>query len=202
MFQSIYNQVDKVSVFIIRLGGALILLSAVVVTFDVITRRLFGYSIAGADEISGYLFAIATAAAFSSTLLRLGNIRIDAAYRTFPLKVRISADFLAISVLTGFLGLVTWMSSIMVMDSFTNWSRSITPLQTPLFLPQIFWLIFLAFAVFSGCIVILASLEALLKRDFTRVTKMIGVLTLEDEIEAESGHLTDAVSDADTKSGS
>lgn len=201
MLESIYNTVDRISIFIIRLGGALILLSAIIVTFDVIARRLFSFSIAGADEISGYLFAIATAAALSSTLLRLGNIRIDAAYQNFPRWMRIGADFLAIIVLTGFLALVTRMSSIMVIDSYTNWSRSITPLQTPLFIPQVIWLSFMMFAVFSGVIVILTALEALMKRDFPRIAKLIGVLTLDDEIAAESSHLKDAVAEDTSKNG-
>ncbi len=51
------------------LGGALILGSAFLVTVEVLLRKFFGTSIAGADEISGYAFGVATSLGFAFALL-------------------------------------------------------------------------------------------------------------------------------------
>ena len=68
-------------------GGVLMLVAAVVVTLDVLQRKvshLTGLSISGSDEISGYLFAISTAWAFSFALLHRANVRVDALYLVLP----------------------------------------------------------------------------------------------------------------------
>src|SRR6056297_3470838 len=76
-------------------GGAALLGCAVLIAFDVISRRLLGYSMAGTDEITGYVFAIGTAWAFSFCVLDRANIRIDAAYRLFGPAIRALLDILA-----------------------------------------------------------------------------------------------------------
>ena len=42
-------------------GGALLLLAAVLVAIDITLRALFARTLGGADELSGYALAIATA---------------------------------------------------------------------------------------------------------------------------------------------
>ena len=54
-------------------GGSLIFLAAITVSVDVIARKLFTVSLGGADELSGYAFAIGCAWAFAFTLLNRAN---------------------------------------------------------------------------------------------------------------------------------
>lgn len=181
----LYRFIDRTSLAAMRLGGGLILLSALMVTVDVIFRQWAGKSIAGLDEVSGYFFAIATAAAFSAGLIRRFNVRIEGVYRFVPRPVRVILDFLAIVALVGYLGIVVWVASDLVMSSYTNWSRSISPLQTPLFIPQIVWISFLGLAVVAGLCLIGLSVSALLARDWTALQSLIGPLSCDEEIEIE-----------------
>lgn len=183
--KSLYRFIDTLSLAAMRLGGALILLSALMVTTDVVLRQLGGKSIAGLDEVSGYFFAIATAAAFSAGLIRRFNVRIEGVYRLVPRPVRVALDFLAIVALVGYLGIVVWVASDLVMSSYTNWSRSISPLQTPLFIPQIVWISFLGLAVVAGLCLIGMSVSALLAKDWTTLQALIGPLSYDEEIEIE-----------------
>lgn len=183
--KSLYRFIDTLSLAVMRLGGALILLSALMVTTDVVLRQLGGKSIAGLDEVSGYFFAIATAAAFSAGLIRRFNVRIEGVYRFVPRPVRVALDFLAIVALVGYLGIVVWVASDLVMSSYTNWSRSISPLQTPLFIPQIVWISFLGLAVVAGLCLIGMSVSALLAKDWTTLQTLIGPLSCDEEIEIE-----------------
>lgn len=46
---------------LVWIGGSGLLFAAFMVTVDVILRDLFAMTIGGADEISGYIFAVSTA---------------------------------------------------------------------------------------------------------------------------------------------
>ena len=70
-------------------GGALMIFAACMVTLDVLLRKFLSVTLGGADEIPGYLFAIATVWAFSYAAYRV-NVRIDALYTHFPRPLRAS----------------------------------------------------------------------------------------------------------------
>ena len=70
----------------------MMLFAALMVSADVLARRLFGLTMGGSDEISGYLFAIATSLAFPYALLTRSNVRIDAAYALLHPHVRAALD--------------------------------------------------------------------------------------------------------------
>ena len=61
-------------------GGALLLVASVLICIDITTRYLFAWTLGGADELSGYALAIASAWGFSSTLFHRSHIRIDTVY--------------------------------------------------------------------------------------------------------------------------
>ena len=71
------SRIAQVAVWI---GGASLLACAILVTIDVITRKLLNWTFSGSDEISGYAFAASTTWAYSYCLLHRANIRIDAVY--------------------------------------------------------------------------------------------------------------------------
>ncbi|MEM7296313.1 MAG: TRAP transporter small permease subunit, partial [Pseudomonadota bacterium] len=56
----IVTTLHSLSRVLVWIGGILILGSAGLVTVEVFGRKLFNYSIGGADELSGYAFAVAT----------------------------------------------------------------------------------------------------------------------------------------------
>lgn len=167
-------------------GGGMILFAALMVSVDVLCRRLLGVTMSGSDEVSGYLFAISTALALPYALLLRANVRIDALYTHLPSRLRAGLDLFGISLLAIFAILVTWRAALTVQVTWENGSRAITPLQTPLILPQSLWLA--GWVLFCLCLllVIWGIVAALAKGDMARARSLGGVLSVDEEIEEET----------------
>ncbi|WP_193188943.1 TRAP transporter small permease subunit [Nisaea sediminum] len=176
----------RLSRWLVWLGGALILGSAVLVTVEVFVRKLFNMSIAGADEISGYAFGVATSLGLAFALFERAHIRVDALFLILPRPLRIFLNFFGLALLIGFAGIVTWMASGLVADTLEHGSRSITPMRTPLAIPQIPWLAGWMFFVLCGVLLFVGSLFATLTGNAAEGERRIGVKTLEEQIHDET----------------
>ncbi len=179
---------ERFSRYTVWAGGVLMLIAAVVVTLDVLQRKishLTGLSISGSDEISGYLFAISTSWAFSFALLHRANVRVDALYLVLPRKLRAVLDVFGIILLSIFVVVVTWHALQMFVHNATNWSKSITPLLTPLAIPQFFWIIGLVLFTLNLFLVLLRTGLALVIGDLNTVSAVAGARTQQEELEDE-----------------
>lgn len=190
--QTLLSKLDGLSRLCLRFGGFLILASAFLVTIDVITRKIFGWTLAGADELSGYAFGISTMMALSAALLGRTNIRIDIGYQAFPKPMRAFADLLSLVLLVGFLGMVAYLAYGIVADSIQHWSRSITPLRTPLAIPQSLWFLGLLLSVITGVFLILAVATQIVRRDWANVQALAGIKSVDEQIEEETHVSPDA----------
>jgi len=177
---------DGIALRLVWFGGALLILAAFIVTVDVILRKLFNISMAGSDELSGYAFGIATAASLTYALLHRSNIRVDALYQHLPVWLRATLDILGHILLVSFLAYVTWRGFLMVADTWANQSRSITPLRTPLAIPQTAWLAGLLLCVVTGTVMTLSALISFFKRDWLAIQQTIGIKSLDEQIEEEA----------------
>jgi TRAP-type C4-dicarboxylate transport system permease small subunit len=169
-------------------AGGLMLLSAFVVSLDVLLRKLLLVSLGGADELSGYAFAIGTAWALSFTLLQRANVRVDALYMHLPQAVRGALDLLAMMALGVFVGALTWQAWEVLNTSIAFEARATTPLQTPLWIPQALWLAGLLLFAFSWLPLFLRATAALLRGDRCGASRLIGAPSLEESAAAETAH--------------
>ena len=85
---SVWNLMVKVSRAFACLGGVLLLLAAVMVSIEVVSRKLFTMVYSGSDELAAYLFAVGTTWSLAHVLVTRGHVRIDALYRHLPLRTR------------------------------------------------------------------------------------------------------------------
>lgn len=175
---------------LVQVGGWALLAAALLVTYDVVTRKIFGLSIAGADEISGYVFAVATASAYSYALLTRANIRIDFIYNLFPERLQRALDILGMAALAAFFAVICYHAWALVADAYAYNSRSITPLQTPLIIPQALWFAALSFALLTAVTLLAMAVIAMLRGDLRAVRDMIGIPSLDEEIAEEMGAQT------------
>lgn len=127
-----------VRVLTVLVGWALLGL-AVLVSFEVISRKFLGFSIQGADEIGGYVLAITSAIGFSYALISRAHVRIDFIALAFPHRVRAWLDILAYAALNLFLWLLVWRAAAVTRQSIKIGALAPTPLGTPLAIPQIPW---------------------------------------------------------------
>ena len=176
---------ERIAHVAVWVGGTLMIFSACMVTVDVLLRKFLSVTLGGADEISGYLFAIATVWAFSYAALHRVNVRIDALYTHLPRALRAVLDLLGLVLLTGFVLLLTWRAALLFADTVENWSRSITPLQTPLAIPQSLWLAGLLLFSFTLLLIMTACVAALLRGNLSTVQRLAGVRTVSEEVEEE-----------------
>lgn len=176
----------KIASLGIWIGGSSLLLSSVLISLDLTLRNLFGWSFGGADEIAGYILAIVSAWAFPITLLSRSHIRVDVLYSHIRSGWRVILDLFAILCLAIYVSTLTYYSGLVLLDSITYGSRSNTPLQIAQWIPQSIWFAGYLFFIFTIFVLLLCSIYLLIKRDISGVTHLIGINSLEEEIEKEA----------------
>lgn len=165
----------RLSRWLAWIGGGGLVASSLLVSADVVCRKWLNISLGGADEISGYVFGAATAMAMPYALLERAHIRIDILYRRLPRPAQIAADAAGLLLLFGFIAVVVWMAAGLYWDTLSHGSRSITPLRTPLVIPQTFWLLGWLLTA-CVCLLLLCALLALIVRGEHRAaTGLAGV---------------------------
>jgi TRAP-type mannitol/chloroaromatic compound transport system permease small subunit len=172
-------------------GGALLIAAALLVGVEVVIRRAFSVSVGGTDELAGYALAISTTWALAFALLERAHIRIDSLYVYLPARLCALLDIAGLLLLIAFFGLITWYGWGVFATSYALGARSLSPLGTPLLLPQLLWV--LGFAMFLAIAVLLLvrALAALFAGDLATVQRLVGSRTMREEVAAELGEASD-----------
>jgi len=188
MLDQLLGLASKTSRVLVWLGGCMLLFAAGLTTLEVLLRKFANFSFGGADEISGYMFAISTAFAFSFAMLQRTHVRIDALYMHLPRPIQLFLDVMGFLALGTFLILIFIRGFYVWLGSWENDSVSITPMVTPLDIPQGFWVVGLTLCVLCFVILALRVVQALVQRDWVSVTRLISARSLEEEIAEETEH--------------
>ena len=176
----------------IWIGGAGILFSAGLVTVEITVRKFFGMSLGGADEVSGYIFAVSTMWALPFALLNRANVRIDVVYLRLPAWLRSFLDVFSLVLLVGFVAVVFWHSVNLFLENRANDTRSITPLQARVWIWQGLWILGMALFLLTGAVLFVLAVAALLLWRHDRVAGLIGSRSSEEEIASETAFLDES----------
>ena len=176
---------ERASLYAVWAGGAMVIFSAFLVTFDVFARKFFNWSMAGSDEISGYTFGISTVWALSFTLLHRAHVRVDALYLRFGPRMRLVLDLVGMLALGGFMALLAWQAWDVFLGSWERDARSISPMQTRLWIPQFFWFAGLAVFIAVFSLILLRSVAALAAGDAAGARRLIGARTVDEDVAEE-----------------
>lgn len=173
--QSLYFLLYRLSRGSVWVFGAGYLLIALATTADVVARNAFGVSTPEVNEISGYVFAVATTWGFAFVLFERAHVRIDVVYARLGPRLRAGLDVLALLSLTGFVAVLSWRAWLTLDDTLRYGARARTALQTPLWIPQSIWLAGLVY--FLTCLVFLAlyALTLLLRGRVGKVGAIAGI---------------------------
>lgn len=119
-------------------AGLILLLTVGYILTDIVGRR-FGTGLGGTEEYAGYVMAITTSWAMAYALTRLAHVRIDLVRAKLRPMGQVAMDVLALWALAAtaiFIGIKAWpvFARSWRLDSAAN-----TPLETPLWIPQILW---------------------------------------------------------------
>jgi TRAP-type C4-dicarboxylate transport system permease small subunit len=122
------------------LAGALYIVLAFFVTYDVLARKWGSHvglpTTRVTDEISGYMLAVAATWGFAFALRTGGHVRVDVLFPYLADRVRTAVDVIAQLLMAVFAAVVSWKIWTLVADSLESDMRSSTYLLTPLWIPQ------------------------------------------------------------------
>jgi len=188
---------DWLSLRAVWAGGVLLLAAAVTVSVDVIARKIFAVSLGGADELSGYAFAIGSAWAFAFALLRRANVRVDALYQHLPRKACAVLDVVALVALGVFVAYLAYYAWDVLATSWSLSAKSNSALKVPMWIPQSLWVAGLLLFLVTLALLLTRSLTALIGGDWIKVHELLGARSIQEEADEESGYaakLKDGVS--------
>ena len=186
MLASIHSRLERLSQLAVWVGGAALLAAALMVTVDVLSRKIFNVTMSGSDEYSGYVFSATTTWAYSYCLLHRSNVRIDALYNYLPRKVTAILDVFGLLLLFYFMSIMTYYAMVSFVDSWVNNSVSITTLGTPQWIPQLFWVAGLILFFVTLIFVVVYSIIALLQRNWDLVARVAGVPSIAETMQEET----------------
>lgn len=169
------------------------LLSAALISLDVVFRGIWKITVFESFELSTYAFAIATAMGMSYALVSRAHIRIEVVYNLLSPRWRNWLDVLSYAGLAVVAATLLFWASQMVWANASTGARSPSALAIPLVIPQSLWLLGLVWFALLACLYALYGLWCLLAGRQQEVAELMGVSSLEDEIK-ESTHVSERAS--------
>jgi len=123
--------------FVSRVLGSLALLAlALLVTAEVLTRNLLGFSLLVADEYSGYLGVAIAFFGIPFALSEEALLRVDAFIHKIRGRRRAVLELLFNLISLAVAGIFTWQFGRMTLRTWERGSFASTPAETPLWIPQ------------------------------------------------------------------
>lgn len=176
-----FNLLRNLSTALAVVAGFATFILAFLIGIDVLARKFFGISLQGTDEIGGYVLAAVASLGFSHVLFERGFTRIDLFVKRFNvrllniLNVTAYVSLAAVAVFFAQRGVATY-SDTLLFNAHAN-----TPLQTPMWIPQGFWVAGMVF--FAFCAVLYAARALLLLFiDRSALEAEYGFTEFDDEI--------------------
>lgn len=166
--------VRRLSLWIARGIGVLLLVVVTGVIIEIVARKLLGRSFSGIQEYSGYMLAILSSCGLAHTLMERAHIRIDLGYSRLPTIARTGLDLCAILLVNVVAWMITYRAWKVLGDSFENGTAANTPLSTPLWIPQLIWVLGWTWFAFTAAVLAIRGLLAAMQRDRGTVQKLIG----------------------------
>ena len=135
----------RIEIALAWIFGTIFLVLSFVVTIETISRKVFNFSLQGADELGGYSLAIGSTIAFCLALVGRNHIRVDVFHELFPRRLKAALNWLSIMGIAAGAVLFVAVSLRVLRESLEYGSTAQTPWATPLIYPQTLWYIGLIF---------------------------------------------------------
>lgn len=186
MTGAVLNLLDRLATLLAFLAGASVFILSLLIAFDVVARRFFGFSLQGTDEIGGYVLAIVGSLGMIHVLNRREFTRIDLLLRVTPLAVQRVLHVIAYISLAAMVVFFATQAIKTLEATILFQSRANTPLQTPMWIPQGLWTIGMVFfAVMAVFHAVRATILLVVSPE--RVEREYGTSGLEEEIQDYAG---------------
>jgi TRAP-type C4-dicarboxylate transport system permease small subunit len=117
------------------------------------------------------------------------HIRIEVVYNALSMRLRACLDVFSYAVLSAAAGVLLYWCAVTVFANAQSGARSNSALSIPLAIPQGLWLAGLAWFALVAIICTGAGVWTLLRRGPQATTSLLGVASLQEEIEANAPDL-------------
>ena len=167
--------VERLSRTIALIGLYVLFATTLLVSTDVVLRKIFGIAFVGSDELGGYALALATSWALSYAFFEGSHIRVNVLHMTLSPRAKAKAwlDVLAVLVTVALVGTLAWQVWVLAFDSWTFDAVSNTPLRIPLWIPQFIFLAGVLLFLVSAVIVLIESLGLTLHGKYAQTITLI-----------------------------
>jgi TRAP-type C4-dicarboxylate transport system permease small subunit len=193
--------IRKFNVMFSIFGGYILMLLSFLIVFEIIARKLFSHSTQGVDEIGGYVVAITGTFGFAYALIERTHTRIDIILGHVSLVPRNLLNLLTYALVTGTALFMLRFGYMALSESILFGSRSPTPLQAAMWIPQSMWVAGLV--VFSiTAMAMFIHLLVLQFKDSERGFHLYGPPTLQEEVDREIAKAEARKVEADVNQGS
>lgn len=186
--------VEPVARFVAIAFGYSVLLYSIVLSGEIVGRKLFNTSIKGLDEVGGFVLVIAAAVGASYSMALRAHTRVDVFLMMMPRGLQRWLNTLAMVTMACFAGFAAWRGVTVLQDTIEFGSTS-TNLQQPLWMPQLAWVIGLGL---FGLIATAYAIHAvvLLARRSPDLNRFYGPLSVRDELDGELAALEERMGQA------
>jgi TRAP-type C4-dicarboxylate transport system permease small subunit len=179
----VMRALDGIAVVLALVAGVAVAVLSVLIVFDIVARSLFRFSLQGTDELGGYTLALTGSLGLAYTLMRRGHPRIDIGFRFFPSRMRQVLHVLALAALTGFALFMTQHAVDELRGTLAFGTITNTPLQTPLWVPQIFWVAGTGFFALTALLMTLHGALMIMSGRGAEAERVYGPLTVDEELD-------------------
>ena len=176
---------DSIERWLGTLFGLIFVALSCMVAVETVVRKVFNYSLQGADELGGYTLALGATIAFSLALMGRSHIRVDVFHDRLPTWLKTGLNWVSAVSLAAFAGLMAYLAWFMIRDTRAYMSVSQTPWATPLQYPQSAWLVgLILFALVSAGYALRAT-WLLMRGDVLTLNHEFGPRTTKEEVAEE-----------------
>ena len=187
---------DSIERWLGTLFGLIFVALSCMVAVETIVRKVFNFSLQGADELGGYTLALGATIAFSLALMGRSHIRVDVFHDRLPAWLQTGLNWLSVVCLAAFAGLMAYLAWFVIRDTHAYKSVSQTPWATPLEYPQSAWLLgLILFALVSAGYALRAT-WLLVRGDVVTLNHEFGPRTTKEEVDEELQDLKTRSSDS------
>lgn len=180
------QKLGAVSRFFAWVSGFLIMSSALMVSADVVIRKMLNVSVLNSFELSTYAFAASVTLGHAYALFARSHIRIEVGYALLPQRIRIILDIISIFMLALSALMLAYFAFKTVQFSYRIDAHSNSTLAVPLVVPQGIWFFGLALFALTACWLTVQAAYHLVTGQAGRIARNIGVISLQEELSLHS----------------
>ena len=166
-----YKALRSISLLMARIGGGILVATALVVSVEVILRKTGIVTFSVGTELSSYALAIGGTWAFAFVVFERGHVRIDIVSQRLPDWPRAVLNVLATASLAVVGAYLTWSAFSTFRESLRLSATANTTLATPLAIPQGLWAFGLGWFTFVAIYMTAIVLGALMRGDLAKIER-------------------------------